>query len=90
MPSIVYAGVKYTQIRHAIQCKKCLETIESKYIHDLKYCTCGAVGIDGGISDGNRILGNQSDIENRSMYCAIVGRKKIWLPHDMESYQRFL
>jgi len=80
MPSIVYASVKYTQIRHAIQCKKCLETIESKHIHDFKYCPCGAVGIDGGISDGNRILGSMSDIDNRSMYCAIVGNKKLWLP----------
>ena len=80
MPSIVYGGVRYTQTRHAIQCKKCLETIESKYIHDFKYCSCGAVGIDGGISAGNRILGNISDIENRSMYCTIVQKKKIWLP----------
>ena len=80
MPSIVYAGVKYIQTRHAIQCKKCLETIESKDIHDLKYCPCGAVGIDGGISDGNRIIGNLSDINHRSMYCAIVQNKKIWLP----------
>jgi hypothetical protein len=80
MPSIIYAGVKYIQTRHAIQCKKCFETIESKDIHDLKYCSCGAVGIDGGISDGNRIIGNLSDIENRSMYCAIVQNKKIWLP----------
>ena len=48
MPSIVYAGVRYTQT---------------------------AVGIDGGISDGNRILGNLSDIEDRSMYCAIVGNR---------------
>jgi hypothetical protein len=44
-----------------------LETIESKHIHDFKYCSCQAVGIDGGISDGNRILGNLSDIEDRSM-----------------------
>ena len=80
MPSIVYGGVKYIQTRHAIQCKKCLETIESKDIHDLKYCSCGAIGIDGGISDGNRSIGNLSDIENRSMYCAIVQNKKIWLP----------
>jgi hypothetical protein len=80
MPCIVYAGVKYIQTRHAIQCKKCLETIESNHIHDLKYCSCRAVGIDGGISDGNRIIGNLSDIENRSMYCAIVQKKKIWLP----------
>ena len=80
MPTIVYAGVRYTQIRHAIQCKKCLETIESKHRHDFKYCSCMAIGIDGGISAGNRILGNLSDIEDRSMYCAIVGNKKIWLP----------
>jgi len=80
MPYIVYAGVRYIQTRHAIQCKKCLETIESKDIHDLKYCSCRAVGIDGGISDGNRIIGNLSDINHRSMYCAIVQNKKIWLP----------
>ena len=80
MPCIVYAGVKYIQTRHAIQCKKCLDTIESKDIHDFKKCSCGAVGIDGGISDGNRSIGNLSDIENRSMYCAIVQNKKIWLP----------
>lgn len=64
MPSIVYAGVRYIQTRHAIPC--------STYIN---YYT-----VDGGISDGNRILGNLSDIEDRSMYCAIVGKKKIWLP----------
>jgi hypothetical protein len=80
MPSIVYAGVKYIQTRHAVHCKKCLETIESKYSSDFKYCSCGAVGIDGGISDGNRILGNLCDMEDRSIYCATAGNKKIWLP----------
>ena len=80
MSSIVYGGVKYRQIRHAIHCKKCFETIESKDINDFKYCSCGAVGIDGGISAGNRILGDLSDMEDRSMYCAVVQKKKIWLP----------
>ena len=80
MASIIYAGVRYTQTRHAIKCRKCLETIESTHQHDFKYCSCGAVGIDGGISAGNRILGNLTDIEDRSMYCAIVQKKKIWLP----------
>jgi len=84
MPSIVYAGVKYIQIRHAIQCKKCLVTIESKHIHDCKYCSCKAVGIDGGIFDGNRILGSMSDIEDRSIYCAIIGDKKLWLPLSVQ------
>jgi hypothetical protein len=40
---------------------------------------CNAVGIDGGISAGNRIIGNLSDIEYRSTYCAIIEKKKIWL-----------
>ena len=83
MPSIVYGGVKYVQTRHAVQCRKCLETIESKHIHDLKYCSCGSVGIDGGVSDGNRILGNLSDIECKSMYCATIQNKKVWLPHSI-------
>jgi hypothetical protein len=82
MPFRIYAGVKYTQVRHAIQCKKCLDTIESKYINDFKYCSCGAVGIDGGISAGNRILGDI--FEDRRMYCAIVQKKKIWLPLTAE------
>jgi hypothetical protein len=80
MPYIVYGGLRYTQTRHAIHCKKCLETIESKYVHDFKQCICGAVGIDGGLSEGNRILGHLSDIEDRRMYCAIIEKKKIWLP----------
>jgi hypothetical protein len=83
MPSIIYAGVRYTQTRHAIQCKNCLETVESKHLHDFKYCSCRAVGVDGGVSAGNRILGNLSDMENRSMYCATVQKKKIWLPESV-------
>jgi hypothetical protein len=83
MPSIVYGGLRYTQIRHVIQCRKCLETIESKDIHDLKYCSCRAVAIDGGISAGNRILGNLLDIDERSIYCANVLNKNFWLPHSV-------
>jgi len=88
MSSVIYGGVKYTQARHAIQCKKCLETIESKHIHDFKYCSCGAVGIDGGIFPGNRIIGDIQDIEDRSMYYAIVQKKKIWLPMSLDITKR--
>ena len=80
MPSIVYGGVKYHMVRHAIYCKACLETIESKDEHDYKVCSCGKVAIDGGISDGNRIIGHPSDIEYRSMYCASIRGKRVWLP----------
>jgi hypothetical protein len=89
MPSIVYGGLRYTQTRHAIYCKNCKETIESKHVHDFKYCSCKAVGIDGGISAGNRILGNLSDMEDRSMYCVIIEKKKVWLPQSVLE-ERFL
>jgi hypothetical protein len=54
-------------------------------------CSCKTVGIDGGISAGNRILGDLSDMENRSMYCAIVEKKKIWLPASIieEQFTQF-
>jgi hypothetical protein len=80
MPAILYAGVKYKQIRHAIYCKKCMDTIESRTEHDFKTCSCGSIGIDGGTSEDNRILGDSRDIESRSMYVAEVGGKRLWLP----------
>jgi len=46
-------------------------------------CSCKTVGIDGGISAGNRILGDLSDMEDRSIYCAVVEKKKIWLPPNV-------
>ena len=72
---MLYGGVKYTRVRNAIYCKRCLDTIESKDQHDFKWCSCGAVGIDE-----NRLLGDLSTMEDRSMYCATVRNKKIWLP----------
>ena len=89
MPSIIYGGLRYTQTRHAIYCKKCKETIESKHVHDFKYCSCKAVGIDGGISAGNRILGHLPDMEDRSMYYVVVEKKKVWLPQTVIE-ERFL
>ena len=87
MPSIIYGGTRYIQTRHAVYCKNCKDTIESKSPHDFKYCSCGKVGIDGGISAGNRILGHLSDIEDKSKYCAYVLKKKIWLsPSIIEAH----
>jgi len=83
MPSIIYGGVRYTQSRHALYCKKCKDTIESKSDHDYKLCSCGSIGIDGGISDGNRIIGNLEDMENRSMYYYEINSKKVWLPESI-------
>jgi hypothetical protein len=83
MPYIIYGGLRYNQIRHAIYCKNCKDVIESRTVHDFKYCSCGSVAIDGGILAGNRILGNLCDIETRSIYCAVLNGKTIWLPQTV-------
>jgi hypothetical protein len=83
MSTIIYGGVKYVKIRHALYCKKCNDTIISYDIHDYKLCSCGAIGIDGGIYSGNSLIGSLLDMEDRSMYCAMVNGKRLWLPQDV-------
>ena len=83
MSYIVYGGVKYTQIRNAIFCKNCMDTIESESIHDLTYCSCATVGVDGGTLAGNRVLGSLKDMETRSMYRAIINNRSLWLPQSV-------
>lgn len=53
--------------RNIIKCKKCGDIIESKNIHDMKWCKCGAIGIDGG-KDYLRRCGNKEDIIELSEY----------------------
>jgi hypothetical protein len=76
MSSLVYGGVKYIRVRHAIFCKLCKDTLES--ITGFKMCSCGSIGIDD-----NRILGSLENIEPRSMYCAFINGKKLWLPQEI-------
>lgn len=80
MATITYGGVKYEQVRHAAYCRKCNQTVESLHVHDYKLCMCGSVGVDGGISPGNRFIGRPDDIDIRDVYCAFVNGKTIWLP----------
>ena len=80
MPHIIYGGLKYLLVRHAVYCKSCKNTVESKYGYDFKMCPCGLIGVDGGISDGNRVLGDLSMLEDRSMYRADINGKRFWLP----------
>lgn len=83
MPSIIYGGVRYNQTRHAIFCKNCKDTIESRHNYDFKLCKCRAIGIDGGIGASNRILGNLTDMEIRDVYCTFVNKKRILLPQEV-------
>lgn len=43
------------------QCKRCLEVVESYHRHDLQFCQCGAIAVDGG-KDYLRRIGEPEDI----------------------------
>ena len=60
---ITYGGVVYKRVRHAIYCKICKETLESRGVHDFKMCTCGSVGIDD-----ERVLGDRINMESRKYH----------------------
>lgn len=47
--------------RNAIQCRKCGDVIESKFTRDFKYCSCGSVGVDGGLEYA-RITGDSENV----------------------------
>jgi len=81
---VTYGGVEYVQVRNAVHCKLCKDTIQSHHSRDFKMCTCGSIGVDGGIEPGNRIIGNLENIESRCMYRAYVGKKLIWLPQHID------
>jgi hypothetical protein len=84
MVTIKYGGVEYIQMRNAVHCKLCKDTIQSNHPHDFKVCACGSVGVDGGIKPGNRIIGNLENIESRCMYAVYSGKKLIWLPQHID------
>lgn len=52
-------------IRNAIRCKKCGDVIESKTVHDFKFCSCGSCAVDGGLEYLRR-CGNLGDWEELS------------------------
>ena len=52
-------------IRNIIRCKKCGDVIESKTVHDFKFCSCGSCAVDGG-HDYFRRCGNCEDWEELS------------------------
>lgn len=41
-------------ISNKIQCKYCNEIIESKHVHDFRYCKCKKVYVDGGLQYAKR------------------------------------
>lgn len=55
-------------IRNAIRCRHCGDVIESRSVHDFKYCSCGACAVDGGLEYLRRCAKNslKEDFEDIS------------------------
>lgn len=52
-----------------IRCKRCGDIIESKTVHDFKFCKCGAVAVDGGKEYLRRcFINTEDDYEELSEY----------------------
>ena len=60
-------GQMDTIIHNRIRCKKCGEIIESHTVHEFKWCSCGAVAVDGG-KDYLRRCGNREDYYNNRFF----------------------
>ena len=35
--------------RNRVHCRRCGDTIESKGLHEMVWCKCKAIGVDGGL-----------------------------------------
>jgi len=47
--------------QNKIKCKHCGDIIESKHVHDYKWCSCGTVAVDGGHYYLKRCFKNSMD-----------------------------
>jgi hypothetical protein len=41
-------------IRNAARCRRCGDEIESTHRHDMRWCSCGAIAVDGGLHYARR------------------------------------
>lgn len=48
-------------IKNQVQCRKCKDLLISTHVHDFKFCSCGAIAVDGG-NEYLRRCGNIEDM----------------------------
>jgi len=50
----------YFKTLNYVECRKCRDVIVSLHRHDMVWCSCGAIAIDGG-EDYTKLTGNKED-----------------------------
>ena len=61
-----------------IRCKKCGDVIESKSVHDFKFCKCESVAVDGGHNYLRR-LGEPENWDDLSEYEVTEDETTLWM-----------
>lgn len=78
-------------IRNAIKCNHCGDIIESTYTHDFKFCKCGTVAVDGGLSYTRRVFTNSpNDFTDLSEYSKVEEEQYDLEPIDGGSYDNLI
>lgn len=54
-------------IQNQVLCLKCGDTPYSSHTHDFKYCKCGSVAVDGGLSYLRRVFDEDSSYKELSI-----------------------
>lgn len=58
----------YNITRNSIECNRCGDEIESANVHDLKWCSCRAIAVDGGHEYLRRLYKSPGDYKDTSIY----------------------
>ena len=53
-------------LRNSAKCRVCGDEIESKHVHDMVACSCGAIAVDGG-KDYQRWVGEMANFIDTSI-----------------------
>ena len=69
-------------ISNKIRCIHCGDIIESKTVHDFKWCSCERVAVDGGKDYLRRCYKEQGDYEELSEYEAV--EEKLEEEHEID------
>ncbi len=54
-------------VHNRARCRVCGDVVESRHVHDLRFCGCRRVGVDGGLFYLRR-LGRRDDREEMSVW----------------------
>jgi hypothetical protein len=71
-----------TILKNSVQCLKCGDIIVSMHRHDFKFCSCEAVGVDGGNAYLKR-MGSFHHIKELSVM--VEGGVEVWDTEELDN-----